>query len=365
MTLGSQGSSAKTSTASAPPTPQATIPRTTRVGRVRARADHKSTGECIVLEDNLKSRPYFGARQWEIIKQVAGESELVAARRRTLANAESRRAKLGPNANEVINDEDEFKDGHIAISSEVMDTAAQLISENTDTLYPIEADRYVGPISAHAPYRIQIMDKTTLESAAILGIRLGTVFYVSYPVFNTTIFIWGATLTMHAACEDFAQLFVACLLLGMCEGSIMAGLMIVSSMFLLMNGTELRALNHGNGRGFRATDTHSVISYVRLVTITGVMTFLPVMVYCLHFPDSPTNAWFLTNEECMATVQRLKYTLFSPSKASMLSPPFHTETTGAAWPRAMVVPSLAFTYLQTTLLGCVDGIIKIVTIWMG
>jgi hypothetical protein len=33
--------------------------------------------------------------------------------------------------------------------------------------------------------------------------------------------------------------------------------------------------------------------------------------------------------------------------------------------RSIIVSSLGFTPLQTTLLGCVDGIIEIVTIWTG
>jgi hypothetical protein len=33
--------------------------------------------------------------------------------------------------------------------------------------------------------------------------------------------------------------------------------------------------------------------------------------------------------------------------------------------RSIIVASFGFTYLQTTLLGCVDGVIEIITIWTG
>jgi hypothetical protein len=49
------------------------------------------------------------------------------------------------------------------------------------------------------------------------------------PSFN--IFIWAVALGSHAACKNFAGLFAVRFILGMCEGSITAGFMIVSSMF--------------------------------------------------------------------------------------------------------------------------------------
>jgi len=50
-------------------------------------------------------------------------------------------------------------------------------------------------------------------------------------VSSLNIFIWGVALCCHAACKNFAGLFVVRLILGICEGSITAGFLIVSSMF--------------------------------------------------------------------------------------------------------------------------------------
>jgi MFS family permease len=97
-------------------------------------------------------------------------------------------------------------------------------------------------------------------------IRLGTIFYLGYLAFefpqnwalqrlpvgrwmrlaahawraaasseathsSLNILIWGVALCSHAACKNFAGLFACRLILGICEGSITAGFLIVSSMF--------------------------------------------------------------------------------------------------------------------------------------
>ena len=50
-------------------------------------------------------------------------------------------------------------------------------------------------------------------------------------VSSLNILIWSVVQCSHAACKNFAGLFACRLLLGICEGSITAGFMIVSSMF--------------------------------------------------------------------------------------------------------------------------------------
>ena len=57
---------------------------------------------------------------------------------------------------------------------------------------------------------------------------------------SINILIWDMALLGHAACKDFKGLFVARFILGMCEGSITAGFMIVSSMFYTRNEQTLR-----------------------------------------------------------------------------------------------------------------------------
>jgi MFS family permease len=52
--------------------------------------------------------------------------------------------------------------------------------------------------------------------------------------------IWAVALCAHAACKNFAGLFVARLVLGMCEGSVLAGFLIITSMFYTRNEQTLR-----------------------------------------------------------------------------------------------------------------------------
>lgn len=54
------------------------------------------------------------------------------------------------------------------------------------------------------------------------------------------IFVWAIALACHAACKNFAGLLVVRLLLGVCEGSITAGFLIVSSMFYTRTEQTLR-----------------------------------------------------------------------------------------------------------------------------
>lgn len=58
--------------------------------------------------------------------------------------------------------------------------------------------------------------------------------------YSFNISIWAVALCAHAACKNFAGLFAVRLILGMCEGSITAGFMIVSSMFYTRNEQTLR-----------------------------------------------------------------------------------------------------------------------------
>lgn len=142
------------------------------------------------------------------------------------------------------------------------------------------------------------------------------------------------------------------------------------------------------------------------------------------FPDSPTNAWFLTPEERAKAVHRIKSVIAShiyyaahslthasirktkqvsrtstsrsSSKDSPSPPtlPHHPRTHSIphrfweaiydpkTWlfaalsaidnvpnsltnQRQIIVSSFGFSTLQTTLLGCVDGTVEIVTIWTG
>ncbi|PPR01815.1 hypothetical protein CVT24_001679 [Panaeolus cyanescens] len=335
-------------------------------------------------------------------------------------------------ASSRASDEKKRKDDTVVEVSSIreLDTAAELAAGDQGPLDPQEALRIRRKIDWHILplmcilYWIQFMDKTTLGSAAILGIReathlstnqynwLGTIFYISYLVFefpqnlclqrfpvgkwmSFNIAVWAVALCAHAACKNFAGLFVVRLILGMCEGSITAGFMIVSSMFYTRNEQTLRV-----GYWFLMNGTAQIISgfisfgalhiktkafepWQWLMIITGFLTLLTALAFWFLFPDSPTNAWFLTREERAIAVRRLKENQTGVEnkhfkKEQMIEALLDPKTWFFALfsaldnvpnsltnQRQIIVASFGFTPLQTTLLGCVDGVIEIITIWTG
>ncbi|EMD34999.1 hypothetical protein CERSUDRAFT_85745 [Gelatoporia subvermispora B] len=327
--------------------------------------------------------------------------------------------------------EDEKKGNvHVAVATREVDTAAELVAGDNLEVSAEEGARIRKKIDWHilplmcVLYWIQFMDKTTLGSAAILGIkeathlttnqynRLGTIFYLSYLAFeypqnlalqrfpvgkwmSINILIWGVALCSHAACKNFGGLFAARFVLGMCEGSITAGFMIVSSMFYTRNEQTLRVgywfLMNGTAQiisGFISFGTLHITTtgfepWQWLMIITGVLTLFVAAAFWFFFPDSPTNAWFLTKDERAKAVKRIKENQTGVENKHFKIEQFYEALTDPkTWlfalfsaldnvpnsltnQRQIIVSSFGFSNLQTTLLGCVDGTIEIVTIWTG
>ncbi|EIM88617.1 MFS general substrate transporter [Stereum hirsutum FP-91666 SS1] len=329
-----------------------------------------------------------------------------------------------------LHEKDEKHDHGVAVLTTEVDTGAALVAGNDDVLDEAEAtrirkkiDRNILPLMC-VLYWIQFMDKTTLGSSAILGIQtaahlttnqynwLGTIFYLSYLVFeypqnlalqrfpvgkwmSINIFTWAVALMCHAACTNFAGLFVVRLILGMCEGSITAGFMIVSSMFYTRNEQTVRVgywfLMNGTAQiisgfisfGSLHIKTENFEPWQWLMIITGILTLITAICFFLFFPDSPTNAWFLTPDERVKAVQRIKGNQTGVENKhfkkeqmieALLDPKVWLFALFSALDnvpnsltnqRSLIVSSFGFTNLQTTLLGCVDGLIEIVTIFTG
>ncbi|KAI0065989.1 MFS general substrate transporter [Artomyces pyxidatus] len=272
---------------------------------------------------------------------------------------------------------------------------------------------------------IQAVDKNTLGYSAILGMRtsahltvnqynwLGTIFFLSYFAFEypqnlalqrfpvgkwmtLNILVWGVVLICHAACTSFAGLFVVRLILGMCEGSVTAGFMITNSMFWTRDEQIVRiglwygmtglAQIVGGFLSFGSLHIHTGAfePWQWLMAITGILTILTAVAFYCYYPDSPANAWFLNEEERIAAIQRVKgnqtgvenkhfkkqqliETLTDPKTwlFGFYALLCGASTGGLAFQRQIIVSSFGFSNLQTTLLGCVDGVIQIVAIYIG
>ncbi|KAN0077177.1 Major facilitator superfamily domain containing protein [Tylopilus felleus] len=311
-----------------------------------------------------------------------------------------------------------------------IDAAASLVAGTHVDLSPEQAQRLRRKIDWHIMpfmcimYLIAFMDKTTLGQAAVLGIEegahlnatqfnwLGTIFYFSYLVFqypqnlalqrfpvgkwmSINIFCWAVILCCHAACTSFGALFAVRFLLGICEGAITPGFMIVTAMFytraeqtrrvgywFLMNGFAVIILGF-IAYGVLNTHTSNVMPWQWLMIITGAITLLTSVLFWIFFPDSPTNAWFLTPEERIAAVTRIQVNQTGvENKLFKIEQFYETVKDPKTWllaffaatanivnsltnQRQLIVNQFGFNVIQTTLLGCVDGVVEILTIFLG
>lgn len=319
--------------------------------------------------------------------------------------------------------------GIAVINNGDADVAAQLVAGRTDEVLDevaahklrVKIDLHLMPLMC-LMYFMAFADKISLGQSAVLGLFqgthlsqnqfnwLGTVFYLSYLVFeypqnlalqkfpvgkwmSINIFVWGVALCCHAACTSFGGLFACRFILGMCEGAITPAFMIVTSMFytraeqtrrtgywFLMNGFAIIFLGlvafgllHSSNRDF--------MPWQGLMIITGGITVLVSVIFWFAFPDSPATAWFLTHEERVMAVQRIRVNQTGiENKRWKLDQFMETLKDPKTWllalfaaisnivnsltnQRQIIVRQFGYSPKNTTLLGTVDGAVEILVIW--
>ncbi|KAF9520827.1 hypothetical protein BS47DRAFT_1370309 [Hydnum rufescens UP504] len=322
-------------------------------------------------------------------------------------------------------EEDTLKHGKVVVDSSLVDDAAVFISSDDELLDPAAAAKVRAKIDKHllplmlALYwlDVQFIDKTTLGNSANLGIKhtahlnanhnwLGTVFYLSYLVFEypqnlalqrfpvgkwmaCNIFIWAIALASHAACHSFGALFAVRFILGMCEGSITAGFLIVTSMFWTHKEQSVRVgywfLMNGTAQIVAGLVTFGLVHIKHsplapwqwYLLITGILTLCIAVLFWFFFPDNPQTAWFLTPEERTIAIKRIRSNQSGvENKHFKLGQMLEALRDPKTWifslfnipnsltnQRAIIVKSFGFSTLVVTLLGCIDGLIEIVTIF--
>lgn len=328
-------------------------------------------------------------------------------------------------------DSDDYeKKGHAAgttVQENEVDVAAALAPGSDSPLDPAEALRLRRKIDAHLMplmcilYLMTFADKISLGQSAVLGILqdnkltqnqfnwLNTIFYLSYLAFeypqnlalqklpvgkwmSINIFIWAIALMAHSACKSFGALFAVRFILGMCEGAITPGFMIVTSMFytreeqtkrvgywFLMNGMGVIFLGL-IAFGLIHTKTPNFHPWQWLMIITGALTLFVAVLFWFFFPDSPVSARFLTPEERSKAVQRIKVNQAGVENKTWKREQFlEAFTDPKTWllalfvassnifnavtnQRQLIVKQFGFPVGQTTLLGTVDGAVQILTI---
>jgi ACS family allantoate permease-like MFS transporter len=197
-------------------------------------------------------------------------------------------------------------------------------------------------------YAFQFMDKTTTSYAAVMGFQTyfhmvgdmyswcGTAFYLGYLVFvfpanailqrfplakTTSAFIvlWGIILCLHAAPKTYAGIITLRTILGMLESAVTPSMVIFTSQWYRAEEHFLRTafwfacnglgiiIGGAIAYGVAVHEAHySIEAWKVLFIITGLITIATGVLFFLHIPDYPSEAWFLNDEETELVVERIR-----------------------------------------------------------
>ncbi|KAH3671158.1 hypothetical protein OGAPHI_000869 [Ogataea philodendri] len=228
-----------------------------------------------------------------------------------------------------------------------MEAEGMIIDDETNKRILCKIDKYLLPIMCSL-YAIQYMDKVSNSYASIMGIKTdlnmigdqyswtGTVFYLGYlafvfPMSNTlqrfpvaktvALFIgcWGIIMTCQAASQNYASYLAMRLLLGIFESGITPAFVILTSQWYKREEQFLRSALWFSANGLGVLigtsiaygfalhqGSLSIKGWRALFIVIGGMTMLFSVIFYFYVPDLPSKAWFLTEEEKLLVVQRIR-----------------------------------------------------------
>ncbi|KAF7795854.1 hypothetical protein EIP86_007021 [Pleurotus ostreatoroseus] len=200
-------------------------------------------------------------------------------------------------------------------------------------------DKFTAVVSVSKVSR----DKNVLNYASIMGLPItgqhynlvALAFYLGFFIWvfptmyisqrlrigkylGTNVVLWGIIMILHAVPESFGPFFVLRILLGMLESCVGPTLILIISMFYKKNEQATRIswfylMNGVSGifGGFVAYgisfDTNASIKpYKIMYYLCGSLAILVGAAVLLWMPDSPVHARFLTPEERVAAVERIR-----------------------------------------------------------
>ncbi|KAH9951750.1 MFS general substrate transporter [Amylocystis lapponica] len=259
-------------------------------------------------------------------------------------------------ASPINEDHDEKKTTDIKVSSaavdqtENLDEALQLVgmertvnfSEEEYTRLRWKLDFCIPPLCA-AVYCTQYLDKTALNYASIMGFPIkgqgynlvALSFYVGFLIWvfptmyisqrlriakylGCNIVAWGVIMMLQAIPHTLGPFFVTRLLLGMLESCVAPILILIISMFYkkneqarritwfyLMNGTA-SIVGGFIAYGVSFDANSSIAKYKIIYLLLGGLAILVGIAVLIWMPDSPLHAHFLTKEERIAVVERIR-----------------------------------------------------------
>ncbi|KAG6857361.1 hypothetical protein H0H87_005664 [Tephrocybe sp. NHM501043] len=285
------------------------------------------------------------------------------------APAAATEKKQGNATEKVVESSVDEKTKESSVDIEEGDEALKLIGAERATQFSEEynlklrrkLDLLIPPLCA-AVYFTQFLDKTSLNYASIMGLPItgqhynlvSLAFYVGFLVWEfptvyisqklrvakylgVNIVLWGIVLMLHAVGTSFGAFFALRVLLGMLESCVAPILILIISMFYkkneqaqriswfyLMNGltqifggfvayvstsailallgTVLSSLPQGV-----SFDTGEKLPPFKIIyLLLGGLAIIVGICVLIWLPDSPVNARFLTKEERIAVLERVR-----------------------------------------------------------
>lgn len=221
------------------------------------------------------------------------------------------------------------------------------VDEVTNKRLLRKADCYICTMMS-VVYAVQYMDKQTNSYASIMGLRkdlkmhgnqyswVGTCFYLGYMIFEipsslalqrfpiakvSAVFIvlWGFVLCMTSLPKNYASFIATRTVLGILESAVTPAFMLLTSQWYRREEQFLRtsiwSASAGLGAilgsliayGLAVRDPSSlpIASWRLLYVVLGVVTIVLGVAF-FFVPDTPASAWFLTKEERLLTVERIR-----------------------------------------------------------
>ncbi|UZJ54893.1 hypothetical protein CBS101457_004213 [Exobasidium rhododendri] len=193
----------------------------------------------------------------------------------------------------------------------------------------------------------QYLDKSSLNYANLLGIRtdlnfsayhygwLGSIFYLGYlaasPVhgyflqkcnltyyLSANIFLWGVTLTLHAAAFNYAGLVACRLFLGIFEGALTPGFILITGRFYKSSEQVARTSiwfgQNGTAQILGGAIAYGVLSqkathlkvWQELYIILGLITVAYSFAVFFFLPDKPETTRLLTPRQRVIAIERIR-----------------------------------------------------------
>lgn len=209
---------------------------------------------------------------------------------------------------------------------------------------------------------------------------------------SINLIVWGGILLLHIPCESFASLFVVRFLLGVAEACIVPAFLLILNMWFTYDEQSwlmpcMWAIGNSSpitsgllSYGVLWIDTGSFNPWKWFMVITGGITVLFGIAVWVWLPDNPLSASFLTLEERAQAVLRIKSNHSGIEQKHFKKYQFLEAITEQktwlfflhAWSQEMangltnqyslIIKSFGFSTLQTTLLGCVNGLTAFVSL---